>query len=230
MKQIGIRQEAGKVGGIGTCGRELCCCTWLSNFQSVTTSVAKAQQILPNPQKLAGQCGKLKCCLNFEYEVYADALKNFPPTNTNIRTKKGLGLYKKTDVLRGIMWYAYEGENDMYAIPVEAVKEIIEMNKNQQYPEKLEDYQTEFMSNSVLMEENSNEFEMELLKMEDSLESIEITNNTNKKSNNNHQRNGKTDNNDKNNARNKNNEHRHNNKNIKRSNKQKHHNGNETKQ
>ena len=128
------------------------------------------------------------------------------------------------------MWYAYEGENDMYAIPVEAVKEIIEMNKNQQYPEKLEDYQTEFMSNSVLMEENSNEFEMELLKMEDSLESIEITNNTNKKSNNNHQRNGKTDNNDKNNARNKNNEHRHNNKNIKRSNKQKHHNGNETKQ
>lgn len=230
MKQIGIRQEAGKVGGIGTCGRELCCCTWLSNFQSVTTSVAKAQQILPNPQKLAGQCGKLKCCLNFEYEVYADALKNFPPTNTNIRTKKGLGLYKKTDVLRGIMWYAYEGENDMYAIPVEAVKEIIEMNKNQQYPEKLEDYQTEFMSNSVLMEENSNEFEMELLKMEDSLESIEITNNTNKKSNNNHQRNGKTDNNDKNNVRNKNNEHRHNNKNIKRSNKQKHHNGNETKQ
>ena len=106
MKQIGVRQEAGKVGGIGTCGRELCCSTWLTNFQSVTTGVAKTQQILPNPQKLAGQCGKLKCCLNFEYEVYADALKQFPPAHTPIRFQKGLAMYKKTDVLRGIMWYA----------------------------------------------------------------------------------------------------------------------------
>ena len=79
MRQIGVRQEAGKVGGIGTCGRELCCSTWLTNFKSVTTGAAKTQQIMPNPQKLAGQCGKLKCCLNFEYEVYADALKKFPP-------------------------------------------------------------------------------------------------------------------------------------------------------
>ena len=94
MKQIGVRQESGKVGGIGTCGRELCCSTWLTNFKSVTTSVAKAQQILPNPQKLAGQCGKLKCCLNFEYEVYVDALKHFPPAGTPIRFQKGLALYK----------------------------------------------------------------------------------------------------------------------------------------
>ena len=104
MRQIGVRQEASKVGGIGTCGRELCCSTWLTNFQSVTTGVAKAQQIVPNPQKLAGQCGKLKCCLNFEYKVYVDAQKDFPPANTPIRTKKGLGMYKKTDVLRGVMW------------------------------------------------------------------------------------------------------------------------------
>ena len=97
MKQIGVRQEAGKVGGIGTCGRELCCSTWLTNFKSVTTGAAKAQQILPNPQKLAGQCGKLKCCLNFEYEVYVDAMKKFPPTNSMIRFQKGLAMPRKEE-------------------------------------------------------------------------------------------------------------------------------------
>ncbi len=163
MKQIGVRQEAGKVGGIGTCGRELCCSTWLTNFKSVTTGVAKAQQILPNPQKLAGQCGKLKCCLNFEYSTYIDALKNFPPANTPIRFKKGLALYKKTDVFRGIMWYAYEGENDLYALKAEDVKSIIEMNRNAEYPEQLEDYQVELMSTAALAQESSNdEFEREL--------------------------------------------------------------------
>lgn len=157
MKQIGVRQEAGKVGGIGTCGRELCCSTWLTTFKSVTTSSAKTQQILPNPQKLAGQCGKLKCCLNFEYEVYADALKKFPPANQAIRFKKGLALYKKTDVFRGIMWYAYEGENDLMAVKAEDVKAIIEMNHRQEYPECLEDYQVELMSTSALAQESTNE-------------------------------------------------------------------------
>lgn len=166
MKQIGVRQEAGKVGGLGTCGRELCCSTWLTNFKSVTTSAAKTQQILPNPQKLAGQCGKLKCCLNFEYEVYADALKQFPPANTPIRFQKGLALYKKTDVFRGIMWYAYEGESDLYAIPAESVKKVIEMNRNQEYPEKLEDFQVELMSTSALAQETTNaEFEQELKRL-----------------------------------------------------------------
>ena len=168
MKQIGVRQEAGKVGGIGTCGRELCCSTWLTSFKSVTTGVAKTQQILPNPQKLAGQCGKLKCCLNFEYEVYVDALKKFPPANTALRFQKGLALYKKTDVFRGIMWYAYEGENDLYAITAENVKKIIEMNRNQEYPEKLEDYQEELMSTAALEQEsNAAEFERELRMMAD---------------------------------------------------------------
>lgn len=163
MKQIGVRQEAGKVGGIGTCGRELCCATWLTNFKSVTTGAAKTQQIMPNPQKLAGQCGKLKCCLNFEYEVYADALKKFPPAGHAIRFQKGLALYKKTDVFRGIMWYAYEGENDLIAVKAEDVKAIIEMNRNQQYPEKLEDYQVELMSTSALASEsNSEEVEREI--------------------------------------------------------------------
>ncbi len=170
MKQIGVRQEAGKVGGLGTCGRELCCSTWLTNFKSVTTSAAKTQQILPNPQKLAGQCGKLKCCLNFECEVYADALKKFPPANTPIRFQKGLALYKKTDVFRGIMWYGYEGENDLYAIPAESVKKIIEMNNNQQYPEKLEDFQVELMSTAALAQEtNAAEFERELRRMADDM-------------------------------------------------------------
>lgn len=168
MKQIGVRQEAGKVGGLGTCGRELCCSTWLTNFKSVTTSVAKTQQILPNPQKLAGQCGKLKCCLNFEYEVYVDALKQFPPAGTPIRFQKGLALYKKTDVFRGIMWYAYEGESDLYAITAENVKKLIEMNNNQQYPEKLEDYQEELMSTAALAQEaNAAEFERELRMLAD---------------------------------------------------------------
>lgn len=157
MKQIGVRQEAGKVGGIGTCGRELCCATWLTSFKSVTTSAAKTQQILPNPQKLAGQCGKLKCCLNFEYEVYADALKQFPPAGHAIRFKKGLALYKKTDVFRGIMWYAYEGQNDLIAVKAEDVKTIIDMNRRQEYPEQLEDYQVELMSTSGLAQESSDE-------------------------------------------------------------------------
>ena len=168
MKQIGVRQEAGKVGGIGTCGRELCCSTWLTNFKSVTTSVAKTQQILPNPQKLAGQCGKLKCCLNFEYQIYVDALKNFPPAGTPIRFKKGLAMYKKTDVLRGVMWYAYEGENELHALKAEDVKMIIEKNRNSEYPEQLEDYQVELMSTAALVQESSSdEFERELQMLAD---------------------------------------------------------------
>ena len=166
MKQIGVRQEAGKVGGLGTCGRELCCSTWLTTFKSVATSAAKAQQIMPNPQKLAGQCGKLKCCLNFEYEVYVDALKKFPPAGQAIRFKKGLALYKKTDVFRGVMWYAYEGENDLIAVKAEDVKAIIDMNRQQQYPERLEDYQVELMSTSALAQESTGEeVEREMLRL-----------------------------------------------------------------
>ncbi|MBQ6727122.1 MAG: hypothetical protein IJQ89_11185 [Bacteroidales bacterium] len=175
MRQIGVRQEASKVGGIGTCGRELCCCTWLTNFQSVTTGVAKAQQIVPNPQKLAGQCGKLKCCLNFEYKVYVDAQKDFPPANTPIRTKKGLGMYKKTDVLRGVMWYAYEGENDLIAIPAKSVKELIEMNRRQEYPENLEDYQVILASGTAIIEDqNSAEYERELKMLADNSHDISL--------------------------------------------------------
>ncbi len=203
MRQIGVRQEASKVGGIGTCGRELCCCTWLTNFQSVTTSVAKAQQIVPNPQKLAGQCGKLKCCLNFEYKVYVDAQKDFPPANTPIRTKKGLGLYKKTDVLRGVMWYAYEGENELIAIPAKSVKEIIEMNRRQEYPEQLEDYQVELASGTAIIENSDTaEYERELKMMADTSHDISLQSGGNQHQQNEHN-NGRKKESNSNNSNNK---------------------------
>ena len=168
MKQIGVRQEAAKVGGLGACGRELCCSTWLTNFKSVTTGVAKAQQILPNPQKLAGQCSKLKCCLNFEYEVYQDALRQFPPTHAPLRFRKGTALYKKTDVFRGVMWYAYEGENELYALKAESVKDIMEQNRRQEYPERMEDYKVELMSTTALEQETSEkEFEQAIKELAD---------------------------------------------------------------
>lgn len=141
MRQIGFRQESAKLGGIGSCGRELCCSSWITNFQSVTTNVARIQQLSPNPQKLAGQCGKLKCCLNYEYDTYVDALKSFPDTHIMLKTKKGDATYSKTDVFKGLMWYSYVFDrNNMMAIPAEKVKEIIEMNNKGKYPEQLEDY------------------------------------------------------------------------------------------
>jgi cell fate regulator YaaT (PSP1 superfamily) len=129
MKQIGARQEASRLGGIGTCGRELCCSSWLNTFNSVSTQVARVQQIFPNPQKLAGQCGKLKCCLNFEYDVYLDELKTFPEIGVPIFTKKGKANYVKTDVFRRLMWYVYEDSSEFMMLSADKVKELIAMNK-----------------------------------------------------------------------------------------------------
>ena len=141
MRQIGFRQESAKLGGIGSCGRELCCSSWITNFQSVTTNVARVQQLSPNPQKLAGQCGKLKCCLNYEYDTYVDALKSFPDSHINLKTKKGEAFYQKSDVFKGLMWYSYVFDRgNMMAIPAEQVKEIIAMNNKGKFPEQLEDY------------------------------------------------------------------------------------------
>ncbi len=143
MRQIGVRQESAKLGGIGSCGRELCCASWICDFKSVTTSVARVQQLSPNPQKLAGQCGKLKCCLNFEYEAYVDALKDFPDPNIPLKFKSGVAVHQKNDVFKGIMWYSYTNDrSNIMAIPTEKVKEIIALNKKGQKPEKLEDYAT----------------------------------------------------------------------------------------
>lgn len=141
MRQIGMRQEASNLGGMGTCGRELCCSTWLFEFRSVTTTSARVQQLSINPQKLAGQCGKLKCCLNYEYECYVDAMKGFPDTNIILKTKKGEAQFQKTDVFRQLMWYSYVDDySNIMAIPVDKVKKIIEDNTKNILPEKLEDF------------------------------------------------------------------------------------------
>jgi len=141
MRQIGARQEASRLGGIGTCGRELCCSTWLSSFNTVSTNAARIQQLSLNPQKLAGQCGKLKCCLNYEFAAYAEALRGFPPDDVLINTRKGEAFPQKTDVFAGIIWYAYKSDpNNLMAIPVKQVKEIIEKNKKGQAIDKLENY------------------------------------------------------------------------------------------
>jgi cell fate regulator YaaT (PSP1 superfamily) len=131
MKQIGARQEAGRIGGIGSCGRELCCASWLTNFVSVTTNAARYQEVSLNPQKLAGQCGKLKCCLNYELSSYLDAQKDFPNRNTVLETESGPAYHQKTDIFRGLYWYAHEKDNasNMVPVPVERVHEIIRLNK-----------------------------------------------------------------------------------------------------
>lgn len=131
MKQIGARQEAGRIGGIGPCGRELCCSTWINNFVSVSTNAARYQDLSLNPQKLAGQCGKLKCCLNYELDAYLDAQKDFPDTNIVLETTEGPAYHQKTDVFRRIMWYALSKSEqaNFLALSIEKVYETIESNR-----------------------------------------------------------------------------------------------------
>ncbi|MDP4292198.1 MAG: regulatory iron-sulfur-containing complex subunit RicT, partial [Bacteroidota bacterium] len=141
MRQIGVRQEASRLGGIGSCGRELCCSTWLTSFESVTTNSARVQQLSLNPQKLAGQCGKLKCCLNYEYDAYVDALRNFPDSTINLKTKKGEAIHQKSDVFNKAMWYAYSSDQqNLMMLDASKVAEIIEMNNKGKIPDNLEDF------------------------------------------------------------------------------------------
>ena len=141
MRQIGARQEASRLGGIGSCGREICCATWLNDFRSVTTNAARVQQLSLNPQKLAGQCGKLKCCLNYEFDTYIDALKDFPNAEIILKTKKGEANCQKTDIFKKVMWFSYvHNPSNFMAIPLDNVFRIIEDNKNNIFPEKLEDF------------------------------------------------------------------------------------------
>jgi len=144
MKQVGFRQEAARLGGIGSCGRELCCSTWLTDFRSVNTGAARYQQLSLNPQKLAGQCGKLKCCLNFELDAYMEALKVFPKMEVKLKTEKGIALCQKIDIFKGLMWYCYDKEfMNWHELPVAKVNEIIEANKKGQKVESLEAYAVE---------------------------------------------------------------------------------------
>lgn len=141
MKQIGSRQEAARVGGIGSCGRELCCTTWLTDFRSVNTAAARYQQLSLNPQKLAGQCGKLKCCLNYELDTYVDALKDFPDSSTQLQTKKGVAVFQKMDIFKRKLWYAYKNDYvEWIPLDVDQVKDLIEQNEKGTLPDTLEEF------------------------------------------------------------------------------------------
>jgi len=147
MKQVGFRQEAARLGGIGSCGRELCCSTWLTDFRSVNTSAARYQQLSLNPQKLAGQCGKLKCCLNYELDTYLDALKDFPDFETKLHTEKGDAICQKQDIFKGLMWFAYtDNFANWHVLKIEQVKEIVAQNKQKIRVSSLEDFAIEIVT------------------------------------------------------------------------------------
>ena len=141
MRQIGARQEASRLGGIGSCGRELCCSTWLTDFRSVSTSAARYQQLSLNPLKLAGQCGKLKCCLNYELDTYLDAIKDFPDSNVRLNTQKGNAFHQKTDIFKRLMWFSYpDNPGNFIPVPIDRVKEIIELNAKNEIPAELTNF------------------------------------------------------------------------------------------
>lgn len=152
MKQIGARQEAGRIGGIGPCGRQLCCSSWMTSFSSVSTSAARYQDISLNPQKLAGQCAKLKCCMNYELDTYMDALKDFPSKEIPLETKDSTYFHFKTDVFKGLMSYSTDQNfaANLVTITAERAREVIILNKRGQKPEKLEsEQQTELKTPPV---------------------------------------------------------------------------------
>ncbi|WKN30962.1 regulatory iron-sulfur-containing complex subunit RicT [Porifericola rhodea] len=159
MRQISLRQEAGRLGGIGSCGRELCCSTWLSDFKSVSTSAARYQNLSLNPSKLSGQCGRLKCCLNYELETYMSALEDIPELSTPLQTKSGPATLQKTDIFRKIMWFSYEKENSWIPLKVSRVKEILELNRKKVIPDTLQE-------NAVSALEDENVLNNDLVKMD----------------------------------------------------------------
>lgn len=165
MRQIGSRQESARLGGIGSCGRELCCSTWLSDFRSVSTAAARYQQLSLNPQKLAGQCGKLKCCLNYELDMYTEALKALPKSEVKLKTEKGDAYHVKTDVFKRLMWYAYPGEGALVVLTPEQVSKIQQMNKNGNIPKDLKEFafeverEVEIGFENVVGQDSLNRFE-----------------------------------------------------------------------
>jgi cell fate regulator YaaT (PSP1 superfamily) len=138
MRQISLRQEAGRLGGIGVCGRELCCSTWLSDFKNVSTSAARYQNLSLNPSKLSGQCGRLKCCLNYELETYMEALEDIPKIEGPLLTDKGEATLQKTDIFRKIMWFGFNEENTWYPLNIQRVNQILKMNQEGKKPATLE--------------------------------------------------------------------------------------------
>jgi cell fate regulator YaaT (PSP1 superfamily) len=190
MKQVGLRQEAARLGGIGSCGRELCCSTWLTDFRSVNTSAARYQQLSLNPLKLAGQCGKLKCCLNYELDAYLDALKSFPKTEVKLRTEKGTAVCQKTDIFKGHMWYAYEGEwMNWHKLTTTQANEIIAINVQNKKVASLEDYAIDLVEDTKVDFEN--------VVGQDSLTRFDAPKNQNLKKNNRRKKNNRNNRNNK---------------------------------
>jgi cell fate regulator YaaT (PSP1 superfamily) len=138
MRQIGARQEAAKVGGIGSCGRELCCSTWLTDFKSVNTTAARYQNLSINQSKLSGQCGRLKCCLNYELDIYLDALQHFPDNADTLQVAKGTAILIKKDIFKNLMWYTLPDSTKQYPLTIERVRKIKQLNERNQVPDELE--------------------------------------------------------------------------------------------
>ena len=155
MRQIGYRQEAQRLGGIGSCGRELCCSTWLTDFRSVSTSAARYQQLSLNPQKLAGQCGKLKCCLNYELDLYLEALKDFPPQDTKLFTEKGMAFCQKSDIFKAKLWFSYKEEPaNWHILSKDQVIEIMTKNRKKEKVASLEEYAVDNLVEEKVVFEN----------------------------------------------------------------------------
>lgn len=155
MRQIGYRQEAQRLGGIGSCGRELCCSTWLTDFRSVSTASARYQQLALNPQKLAGQCGKLKCCLNYELDMYLEALKDFPSQDSKLQTQRGVAFCQKADIFKETLWFSYRDDPSMWhALNKAQVHEILELNRKNEKITSLEEYAQENLEDEKMVFEN----------------------------------------------------------------------------
>ncbi|HIK63059.1 MAG TPA: hypothetical protein EYG01_03530, partial [Flavobacteriales bacterium] len=158
MRQIGVRQEAAKIGGIGSCGRELCCSTWMTDFPSVSTNAARYQQLSINPQKISGQCGRLKCCLNFELDGYTEALKDFPSTKVQLKSKEGNAKFVKLDVFKGILFYFNaDSPGNLLELTTENVNKIIELNKKGEFPIDFKDYTVELEQKKASFEDAMNQ-------------------------------------------------------------------------
>ncbi len=149
MRQIGARQESGKVGGIGSCGRELCCSTWLTDFKSVNTNAARYQNLSINQTKLSGQCGRLKCCLNYELDTYMDALRVFPDNAEVLKTTQGDAFLQKKDIFKNLMWYGYKGSSKQYPLTIARVKEILKLNKEGKTTDELQPVELETNANKA---------------------------------------------------------------------------------
>jgi cell fate regulator YaaT (PSP1 superfamily) len=176
MRQIGMRQEASRLGGIGSCGRELCCSTWLTDFKTVSTSAARYQNLSLNTLKLAGQCGKLKCCLNYELDTYMDALKDIPTDINKLETIKGNAYLQKTDIFKRLMWFSFQGDDSWIPLPIDRVKEIQQQNLKGIKPEDIKD-----LTITPVVKEKERTYDYENVVGQDSL--TRLDENKNKKRN-----------------------------------------------